>query len=127
MWLTSVPLPAQSNATSEQSPPADIVTLSQFQVTYPGPRPCVYDNSVSAFKITKLLLDIPQLDTVITRDLINDIGFASSTAITQYFGADGTVRREYLYMRGAQIPYPYVDEMPQNASYEDNVWSTRMN
>jgi len=119
---TSAPALAQ-NGSSAQTPESEVVRLSPFEVVTTQGHGYVAGNAVSGLKTNESLLNIPQIDTVITRDFIDDVGFAASTAVTQYFGAGNTYfPSENTYIRGARINYPYVDEMPQNASYEDNVW-----
>ncbi len=111
-------LPAASETQSEK-----IIELSRFEVTTTQDRGYVATNAASAFKTRERLLDIPQVDVVVTQDLIKDIGFKNTSDIVQYFGAtSGFAYSENLKMRGFNVTYAYVDEMPNNSIYEDNSW-----
>jgi len=102
--------------------PEEVVQMSKFEVTTTQGHGYVSTNSASAFKTNTSLLDLPQIDTVITRDLIDDIGFVDSSNVTQYFGLSNFYAGEAFAARGYRITYAYVDDMPSNQPYEDNSY-----
>jgi len=122
---TYVPASAQvadtGSAAAKQSD--EVVQMSAFEVTTTKGHGYVATNSASAFKSTEQLLDIPQQDTVISQDLIQDINSVNSTDIVSYFGAtSGYANSENMKLRGTIITYAYIDEMPANSIFEDNSW-----
>ena len=95
--------------------------MSQFEVTTTQGHGYVSTNAAIGFKTNESLLDIPQEDTVVTRDLITDLGYASSSDILQFFGLNDLFQGEYFETRGYRIAYAYVDEIPEIVPQEDNV------
>src|ERR1035438_2414434 len=122
---TSVLAVAQSTGPrpSKQAESEQLVELSPFEVVTTQGHGYVYDQSASAFKTTESLLKVPQIDTVITRDLMDDLGFPNSTDIVKYFGAGNTsANDDNILMRGSRINYPFVDEVLNNATFDDNFF-----
>ena len=96
--------------------------MSKFEVTTTQGHGYVSTNSAEAFKTNTSLMDLPQIDTVVTRDLIDDIGFTNSSDVTQYFGLSDFYQGEAFAARGYRIAYAYVDDIPSNQPYEDNSY-----
>jgi len=122
---TSVLTLAQSSNPNPSGQPASdqVVELNPFEVSTTQGHGYVYDQSASAFKTTESLLKVPQIDTVITRDLIDDLGFSNSTDIVKFFGAGNTsARDDNVLLRGARVNYPFVDEVLNNSTYDDNFF-----
>ncbi len=95
--------------------------MSQFEVNTTQGKGYVATNAASGFKTNGPLLLIPQADTVITRDLINDIGYTNTSDVLQYFGVSNFYQGESVAIRGVRTGNPFIDEMPDNVPYEDNV------
>ena len=99
----------------------DTVVLSAFQVVSTQGKGYTSSNSATGFKTNEDLLKIPQAVTLVTRDLIDDIGAVDSSNILQYAGVSNFFAGESFAMRGTRINYPLLDEMPDGAPYLDNV------
>ena len=105
--------------TANRSDRADVTVRGDHDQ---GARLCC-NQSASAFKTTEPLINIPQLDTVISQDLIKDIGSVNTTDIVSYFGlTSGYANSENMKLRGNIITYAYVDETTTNSIFEDNCW-----
>ncbi len=114
-------------ATAESSetptnPPDQVVRLSQFEVTTTQGHGYVSTNSVNGFKTNDSLMDIPQVDLVVTRDLIDNLGYVNTIDVLQYFGLAAGNNGESLRLRGIALGYAYTDDMPTNQNYADNIW-----
>jgi len=124
------PSPASAQTTPNAAPAGDTagapdstVKMSAFEVQSTQGHGYVATNADAGFKTTERLLDIPQDIQVVTRDMIDDIGSSDSSVILQYFGQGGvSFLGESTAMRGFSTKYPYVDDMPENQSYEDNFF-----
>ncbi len=97
------------------------VLLSKFQVTSTQDKGYTSTNSATGFKTNDELMKIPQAVTVVTRDLINDIGAVDSSNILRYAGVGDFFAGESFALRGTRINYPLLDEMPDGVPYEDNI------
>lgn len=114
--------PALAQQTAEPTAP-DVVKLSSFEVTTTQDKGYVTTNAATGFKTNQALLSIPQAVTVVTRDLIDDIGSTASSDALQFAGvARLTVGTEASMLRGNRINNPLVDEFPNGGPpYLDNV------
>ncbi len=101
----------------------NVVELSHFEVTTTQDKGYVTTNAATGFKTNQPLLNIPQAITVVTRDLIDDIGFTSSSDALQFAGvARHSVGSEAAMLRGSRIGNPILDEFPNGSHpYLDNV------
>jgi len=120
----TVSLPAQNKpADTPDAKPAksDIVKLSKFEVTTTQGSGYVANNSATGFKTNEELIKIPQSVTVITRDLIDDIGATKTSDVLQYAGASQFYRGESIRLRGARTLNAYMDDAIENVPYSDNV------
>jgi len=109
---TSAAAPAQSN---------EITTMSKFEVQTTQDKGYVVSNSATGFKTNQELIKIPQSITVVTRDLITDIGATKSSDVLQFAGASQFYRGESIRLRGARILNAYMDDAIENVPYSDNV------
>jgi len=100
-----------------------VVVLSQFEVSTTQDKGYVTTNAATGFKTNQPLLNIPQAITVVTRDLIDDIGYTSSSDALQFAGVGRlTVGTEGVMLRGNRIGNPIVDEFPNGGPpYLDNI------
>ena len=111
---------AQSTTAASDSK-EDAVLLSAFQVSSTQGKGYTSSNAATGFKTNESLLKIPQAVTLVTRDLIDDIGAVESSNILQFAGVSNFFAGESFAMRGARIGYPLLDEMPDGAPYLDNI------
>lgn len=95
--------------------------LSKFQVTSTQDKGYTSTNAATGFKTNEDLMNIPQAVTLVTRDLINDIGAVDSSNILRYAGVGNFFAGESFALRGTRINYPLLDEMPDGVPYEDNI------
>ncbi|MEO7599645.1 MAG: TonB-dependent receptor plug domain-containing protein, partial [Opitutus sp.] len=107
----------QANDTRGDQP----VIMSKFEVSSTQGKGYTSSNAATGFKTNESLLQIPQAVTLVTRDLIDDIGAVESSNILQYAGVSNFFTGESFAMRGTRIGYPLLDEMPDGAPYLDNV------
>lgn len=117
---TTTPAPAKAKADQEAS--GDTQVLSNFEVVTTRGKGYVSTNAATGFKTDQELMKIPQAVTVVTQDLIQDIGSVNSSDILQFAGASNFYRGEALAVRGARINNAFVDEVPDNTPYMDNVY-----
>ena len=116
---TTAPASAASDdATTKKS---DVVTLSKFEVTTTQGAGYFANNTATALKTNQELIKIPQSVTVITRDLIDDIGATKTSDVLQYAGASQFYRGESIRLRGARTLNAYMDDAIENVPYSDNV------
>lgn len=112
--------------TTDQTNPNDAkadqpVIMSPFEVRSTQGKGYTSSNAATGFKTNESLLNIPQAVTLVTRDLIDDIGAVDSSNILQYAGVSNFFAGESFAMRGTRIGYPLLDEMPDGVPYLDNV------
>jgi iron complex outermembrane receptor protein len=100
-----------------------VVELSHFEVTTTQDKGYVTTNAATGFKTNQPLLSIPQAITVVTRDLIEDIGYAQSSDALQFAGVGRlSVGTEGVMLRGNRINNPLIDEFPNGGPpYLDNI------
>lgn len=113
---------AQSTAPNSSAPADEILTLSKFEVVTTQNKGYVTTNAATGFKTNQELIKIPQAITVVTRDLIDDIGYSNSSDVLQFSGASNFYRGEALAIRGSRVNNSLVDELPDNTPYMDNVF-----
>ena len=106
-------------APSEQSDA--IVQMSMFEVTTTQGHGYVATNAATALKTNESLMDIPQTVLVMSRDLLDDIGYGLTAENLQFFGSSNSKIGESSSTRGAGVSYAYVDDMPENQPFEDNA------
>jgi len=116
----SVPVTAQvaADATPAKQP---VLELSKFEVTTTQDKGYVANNTASGFKTHRELIKIPQSVTVVTRDLIDDIGATKTSDVLIYAGASQFYRGESIRLRGARTLNAYMDDAIENVPYSDNV------
>ncbi len=112
----STPTPATPAEKKEEA-----VLLSAFEVVSTQGKGYTSSNAATGFKTNESLLKIPQAVTLVTRDLIDDIGAVDSSNILQFAGVSNFFTGESFAMRGTRIGYPLLDEMPDGVPYLDNV------
>jgi iron complex outermembrane receptor protein len=95
--------------------------MSKFEVSSTQGKGYTSSNAATGFKTNESLLQIPQAVTLVTRDLIDDIGAVDSSNILQFAGVSNFFAGESFAMRGTRIGYPLLDEMPDGVPYLDNV------
>lgn len=106
---------------SSEASKDDRVLMSNFEVTSTQGKGYTSSNAATGFKTNESLLKIPQAVTLVTRDLIDDIGAVDSSNILQFAGVSNFFAGESFAMRGTRIGYPLLDEMPDGVPYLDNV------
>lgn len=118
----SLPLMSQSVSAGATAPANEpVIQLSKFEVQSTQDLGYVANNTATGFKTNQELLKIPQSVTVITRDLIDDIGATKTSDILQYAGASQFYRGESIRLRGARTLNAYMDDAIENVVYSDNV------
>jgi len=119
--LMSLPASAQQHSASAGVANNEVVSLSRFEVMTTQDRGYVANNAASALKTNQELMKIPQSVTVVTRDLIEDIGATRTSDVLQFAGASQFYRGESIRLRGARILNSYLDDSIENVFYSDNV------
>ena len=114
----TAPAPADAAATESKTEP---VQLSKFEVNTTQNTGYVADNTATALKTNQELIKIPQAVTVVTRDLIDDIGAVKTSDVLQFAGASQFYRGESIRLRGARTLNAYMDDAIENVPYSDNV------
>ena len=112
--------PAETPAAAE-APKEQVLQLSKFEVNTTQDKGYVANNAATGFKTNQALIKIPQSVTVVTRDLIDDIGATKSSDVMQYAGASQFYRGESFRLRGARVLNAYMDDAIENIPYSDNV------
>ncbi|MEO6001699.1 MAG: TonB-dependent receptor [Opitutus sp.] len=113
---------AQTTGSSGDAANKDqVVNLSKFEVITTQDKGYVTNNAATGFKTNQELIKIPQSVTVVTRDLIDDIGATRTSDVLQFAGASQFYRGESVRLRGARTLNPYMDDAIDNVPYSDNV------
>lgn len=121
-FAASVTLTAQTNpAGAAGANKEEVMTLSKFEVSTTQGKGYVATNAATGFKTNQELIKIPQSVTVVTRDLIDDIGATKTSDVLQYAGASQFYRGESIRLRGARTLNAYMDDAIENVPYSDNV------
>ena len=119
-----VTLSAQTPATPSTDDSAkkeDTVLLSKFNVASTQDKGYTSTNTATGFKTNDDLMSIPQAVTVVTRDLINDVGAVDSSNVLRYAGVGDFYAGESFTLRGTRINSAMLDEMPDGVPYSDNI------
>lgn len=124
--LVAAAVPSNAQTTT---PPAtettdpDVVQLSVFKVQSSQDTGYIA-TSATPFKTKQQLSDIPQAITVVTRDLIEDIGGHDSSDILIYAGAIPKYRSEAFSLRGSNtgVTYPLIDGQIDRTIFMDNFF-----
>lgn len=117
----SVSAIAQTAPSAASGQKEEVVALSKFEVSTTQGKGYVATNAATGFKTNQELIKIPQSVTVVTRDLIDDIGATKTSDVLQFAGASQFYRGESIRLRGARALNPYMDDAIENVPYSDNV------
>lgn len=117
--VTGLAQSAPAETTTDEK--GTVVRLSKFEVVTTQDKGYVANNAATGFKTNQELIKIPQSVTVLTRDLIEDIGATKSSDVMQYAGASQFYRGESFRLRGARVLNAYMDDAIENVPYSDNV------
>jgi iron complex outermembrane recepter protein len=123
LWIAIGP---EGFAQSASPPPLsqeEATVLSAFQVTSTQDKGYVA-TSATPFKTRQNLADIPQAITVVTRDMIDDIGGYNSSDILIYAGAIPKFRGEAFSLRGSNtsVTIPLIDGQIDRTVVMDNLF-----
>lgn len=121
IFAASVPGLAQVSTNAAAPAKDPVLSLSKFEVITTQDKGYVANNSATGFKTNQELIKIPQSVTVVTRDLIEDIGATKTSDVLQYAGASSFYRGESIRLRGARVLNSYMDDAIENVPYSDNV------
>jgi iron complex outermembrane receptor protein len=112
-----------ANPSDPSKTDSEIVQLSVFKVSSSEDTGYVA-TSATPFKTKQQLSDIPQAITVVTRDLIEDIGGHDSSDILIYAGAIPKYRSEAFSLRGSNtgVTYPLIDGQIDRSIFMDNFF-----
>lgn len=113
---------AQSVRPNETRTDDGMLTMSKFEVISTQDKGYIANNLATAFKTKEELMKVPQSVTVVTRDLIDDIGAVRTSDVLQFAGASQFYRGESIRLRGARALNPYIDDTIDNTPYMDNVY-----
>jgi iron complex outermembrane receptor protein len=102
--------------------PDDRVILSPFEVASTRSKGYTSSNAATGFKTNQVLLQIPQAVTLVTRDLIEDIGAVDSSEVLQFAGVTPFYKGESYAIRGARILFAMIDDVPDQLPYADNAY-----
>lgn len=116
LFAQTQPLDSTAKSDAEK-----VVTLSKFEVTTTQDTGYVANNTASGLKTNESLMKIPQSVTVITRDLIDDVGAVNTSDLLLFVGASQFFRGESIRLRGARILNAYVDEAIDTVPFSDNA------
>jgi iron complex outermembrane receptor protein len=110
--------PASSEPTQEKAMELSVYRVSSTQDTG------YVANSATPFKTKQQLVDIPQAITVVTRDLIDDIGEFDLAKVLVYVGGVPKFGGELFQLRGSNAfsTYPVVDGLISRTVYMDNIF-----
>ena len=112
-------VPPPTDARTEE----DILKLSVYKVT--STQEAGYGaKSATPFKTRQQIVDIPQSITLVTRDLIDDIGEFDLAKVLVYVGGVPKFGGELYQLRGsnATSTYPIVDGQISRTVYMDNLF-----
>jgi len=110
-----------NSTTADEAAGEQPILLSKFVTTSTQGKGYTSSNAATGFKTNENLMRIPQAVTLVTRDLIDDMGAIESSNILQFAGVSNFFVGESLAMRGTRISNPLVDEMPDGTPYLDNI------
>lgn len=113
--------PSTASASNAAAAKEEAIVISRFEVATTQGKGYVATNSATGFKTNQELIKIPQSVTVVTRDLIDDIGATKTSDVLQFAGASQFYRGESIRLRGARTLNAYMDDAIENVPYSDNV------
>ncbi len=113
--------PAPASTSNAAVAKEEAIVISRFEVSTTQGKGYVATNSATGFKTNQELIKIPQSVTVVTRDLIDDIGATKTSDVLQFAGASQFYRGESIRLRGARTLNAYMDDAIENVPYSDNV------
>jgi len=118
-----VPLPAQTASTTPAAAKDAALELSVYRVISSQDQGYLA-NSATPFKTRQAMVDIPQAITVVTRDLIDDIGEIDLAKVLTYVGGVPKFGGELFQLRGSNAfsTYPVVDGLISRTVYMDNIF-----
>ena len=118
-----VPLLAQIAAAASDPAKDDAIELSVYRVSTTQDAGYLA-KSATPFKTKQQIVDIPQAITVVTRDLIDDIGEFDLAKVLVYVGGVPKFGGEIFQLRGsnATATYPIVDGQISRTVYMDNLF-----
>jgi len=126
-WLAlALPdLPAQQapSSTAPKSGEEEAVKMSVYRVVSTQDQGYGASNA-TPFKTRQAMVDIPQSITVVTRDLIDDIGEFDLGKLLTYVGGVPKFGGETFQLRGSNtsLTVPVVDGLTSRTIYMDNVY-----
>lgn len=116
----TVPPPSKSTPTEEK---VDVLEMSVYRVTSSQDSGYLA-KSATPFKTRQEMADMPQSITVVTRDLIEDIGEYDLAKVLTYVGGVPKFGGELFQLRGSNAfsTYPVVDGLISRTVYMDNIF-----
>jgi iron complex outermembrane recepter protein len=100
----------------------DRILLSPFEVSETKDKGYTSTNAATGFKTNESLMRIPQAVTLVTRDLIDDLGYTQSSDVLQFAGVSNFYRGESYALRGTRVGFTMVDEIPDQTPFADNAY-----
>jgi len=91
--------PAKKPATTEE----ETIALSPFEVTMTQDRGYTAPNSGLALRTNEELIKIPQSISVITRDMLDDIGLSDTSDVLGYSGLSNFFQGDSASLRGVRV------------------------
>jgi iron complex outermembrane receptor protein len=106
---------------------SDVLNLSVYRVT--TTQDSGYNaTSATPFKTKQQVVDIPQSITVVTRDVMNDLGEVDLSKVLTYVGGVPLFSGELYQLRGSNAlsTYPVVDGLISRTVFMDNLFIDSM-
>ena len=121
--LSAIPLSAQVSSPVVDADKEKTIELSVYKVTSTQDTGYV-SKLATPFKTKQQIVDIPQSITVVTRDLIDDIGEFDLAKVLVYVGGVPKFGGELFQLRGSNAfsTYPIVDGLLSRTVYMDNLF-----
>ena len=113
---------ASTTATAGEQANADVIQMSQFEVTTTQGHGYKAPTSAAAFKTNEEMMNIPQGVVVVTKDFIDDLHQANSSDILRYFGVAAKFFGDTMLLRGSNTQVqPWVDDVPVKGFFSDSA------
>ena len=121
--LSAIPLSAQVSSPVADADKEKTIELSVYKVTSTQDTGYV-SKLATPFKTKQQIVDIPQSITIVTRDLIDDIGEFDLAKVLVYVGGVPKFGGELFQLRGSNAfsTYPIVDGLLSRTVYMDNLF-----
>lgn len=118
-----VPLLAQIAPAASDPAKDKVIELSVYRVSATQDAGYIA-KSATPFKTKQQIVDIPQAITLVTRDLIDDIGEFDLAKVLVYMGGVPRFGGELFQLRGSNAfsTYPVVDGLTSRTVYMDNLF-----